>query len=284
MPELPEVETVRQDLSRVLVGQKLSGMEVGRPRSLRHPDPSTAARWIEGGTVLGVGRVGKHLLIEVDRPTGDTDGRSLVVIHLGMSGQLWWLPSSTAAHRHAHVRIFGESANELRFVDPRTFGWVAVARAAEVATVLPVLERLGPDPLSGDFDATVLSRRIGHRQGRLKALLMDQTVVSGLGNIYSDEVLHAAGLRWDRPACSLDPREIVALHDQIVRVLSDAVSCRGSSLADSQYRDLYGLPGRFQERHRVYARAGKPCARCGETIRKERFGGRSTFFCPSCQT
>lgn len=283
MPELPEVETVRRDLEQVLVGQSVSRFSVERPRSLRYPGAPTAAEWLEGGMVTDVGRLGKHLLIGVERPSADPQCRAVVVVHLGMSGQLWWLPSSTAGQRHAHVRIVGASSNELRFVDPRTFGWVAVAPAATVASVLPVLGRLGPDPLSDQFDAQLLAQRICRRNGRLKALLMDQTVVAGLGNIYSDEVLHASCLRWDRAGSSLDAREIVVLRDQIVRVLSDAVSCRGSSLADSQYRDLHGLPGSYQQHHRVYAREGLPCPRCGEPVARGRFGGRSTFFCPSCQ-
>ena len=167
---------------------------------------------------------------------------------------------------------------ELRFVDPRTFGELFVAGSPVTA-----LAHLGPDPLSPGWSAGVLGRGLAGRKARLKLLLMDQRFVAGIGNIYSDEALFEARLRFDRPAGSLSADEVGRLHRAVRTTLREAVANRGSSLRDAQYVDLFGAPGAYQSRHRVYGREGEPCPRCARPVRRVSLGGRSTFLCEACQ-
>jgi formamidopyrimidine-DNA glycosylase len=145
------------------------------------------------------------------------------------------------------------------------------------------LAHIGPDPLSAQWSAAALGRALAGRTARLKLLLMDQRFVAGIGNIYSDEALFEARLRFDRPAGSLSGEEVARLHRAVRATLREAVRLRGSSLADGQYVDLFGAPGDYQSRHRVYGREGQPCPRCGGPVRRLSLGGRSTFFCETCQ-
>ena len=173
--------------------------------------------------------------------------------------------------------------NQLRFVDPRTFGEVFVVDPARLAEDAPDLAELGWDPLEdplpwGDFARLVLSRR-----QQLKALLTDQKTIAGLGNIYSDEVLHLAGLRYDRPVEHAHGAGSAAPVPAMIEVVHDAIGAGGSSLADEQYVDLFGKTGTYQLQHQVYAREGKACLRCRATIERTKWGGRSTFYCPACQ-
>ncbi|MGH9104078.1 MAG: bifunctional DNA-formamidopyrimidine glycosylase/DNA-(apurinic or apyrimidinic site) lyase [Acidimicrobiales bacterium] len=282
MPELPEVETVRSDLAGVLPGRRVRWATVTGARSLRHTArPELLASSLVGSIVRAVGRRGKLLLLELDSPAKQA---LLLVVHLGMSGQLCWIeePGQLAPARHTHARIGFRPGGELRFVDPRTFGWIALADAGEAGRQVPLLGALGPEPL-GRLGPAGLWRLLARRRGRLKAVLMDQHVLAGIGNIYSDEILHAARLRWDRAACSLDVSEVRRLHRAMRSVLREAVAARGSTLGDQQYRDLFGEAGSYQSLHGVYGREGLPCPRCGAAVVRERFAGRSTFSCPRCQ-
>jgi formamidopyrimidine-DNA glycosylase len=180
--------------------------------------------------------------------------------------------------RHTHAVLGLSDGRELRFVDPRTFGELFVADSPVAA-----LAHLGPDPLSDGWSAAVLGRALAGRKGRLKLLLMDQRFVAGIGNIYSDEALFEAGLRFDRPAGTLASDEVARLHRAVRSTLREAVALRGSSLRDAQYVDLFGAPGEYQSRHRVYGREGEPCPRCGGPVRRISLGGRSTFLCEACQ-
>jgi formamidopyrimidine-DNA glycosylase len=225
------------------------------------------------GAVLGpAGRVGKFLLVPLD------DGAETLVIHLRMSGQLRLSAPDDPLARHTHAVLGLSDGRELRFVDPRTFGELFVA-----ASPVAALAHLGPDPLSAGWSAAVLGRALASRRGRLKLLLMDQRFVAGIGNIYSDEALFEAGLRFDRPAGSLDADEVARLHGAVRSTLREAVAHRGSSLRDAQYVDLFGAPGAYQAHHRVYGREGEPCPRCGGPVRRISLGGRSTFLCGTCQ-
>jgi len=226
-----------------------------------------------------------------DAASGTTTGAAVLAIHLGMSGQLLLdAPSrpgalAGAGTRPAHTQlelVFAGGA-ALRFVDPRRFGWFALAPADEAESALPQLGRLGAEPLDPAFSPDELARLLAGRRARLKSWLLDQHRLAGIGNIYSDEILFAARLRFDRTGAGLSPRELRRLHRSIRDVLEAAIAARGSSLADAQYRDLGGQPGTFQLQHAVYGRAGAPCIRCGRPIRRAVVGGRSSFFCPRCQ-
>lgn len=279
MPELPEVETVRRGLDVRLVGRTILAVDVGRDRTVRRTSAAAVIDGLTGATILDTRRRGKYLLLGLD--TGDD-----VMIHLRMSGRVLLHPVGEPRPPHTHVaaRLSGEPAEELRFVDPRTFGEVVVFDPANVAVEIPDLARLGVDPITDGMSRATLARIVRGRARALKALLLDQHVIAGIGNIYCDEILHAARLRPDRISNTLTPREITRLHAEIHRVLVEAIELGGSTLADTQYVDVDGNGGQFQLNHRVYDRAGQRCITCGRSdVVRIPWAGRSTHFCPRCQ-
>ena len=261
MPELPEVETVRRGLAGRVVGRRVERVEVGR-RAHRAADVTPGLiDGLTGATFLAAERRGKYLLLPLD--TGDT-----VMVHLRMSGQLLLAPAGAARPAHTHVAMaLGGSGGacgapeELWFVDPRTFGEVVVFDPDHVDVELPELANLGVDPLADGLDAVTLGALLAGRRTRLKPLLLDQHVIAGVGNIYADEILHAARLHPDRIAGSLRRPEVVRLHDELHGILEAAVGAGGSTLGDNQYVDLMGSGGLYQDDHRVYGRAGERCRR-----------------------
>jgi formamidopyrimidine-DNA glycosylase len=284
VPELPEVETIRRDLDRELSAARIEAVEARGSRSIRrHSDPAEFAEALVGATVESVARRGKYLLFPLDR-----GGR--LVVHLGMSGQLLLAGPDDPRMAHTHVVLTFEGARQLRFVDPRTFGEVFVSGASGVSGVgaaaalgAAELAHLGADPLHDLKGWDDLAERLHARRSRLKPLLMDQRFLAGIGNLYADEILFAARLRYDRTSDGLTPAEVRRLYRAMTVTLNSAISHRGSSLADEQYRDVFGRIGDFQSRHRVYGREGRPCRRCRQTIVRIKTGGRSTFLCPRCQ-
>jgi formamidopyrimidine-DNA glycosylase len=278
MPELPEVEVVRRDLEREVVGKRIKAVDADGMRSIRrHHNRKQFASRLVGRKITGVERRGKYLLCRLD-------GGDVLVIHLGMSGQL--LRAKTAREntgKHTHVTITFTQGGQLRFVDPRTFGEMFVTELDDVEKQVNELAHLGLDPLDTVMSWDVFGRIVADRHAKLKPLLMDQKFLAGIGNIYSDEILFGAGLRWDRMSDSLSSQEIRRLYRAMIETLQDAVKYRGSSLADEQYVDLFGKPGEYQTHHKVYAREGEACRRCRHVIVRERVGGRSTFFCGACQ-
>jgi formamidopyrimidine-DNA glycosylase len=272
VPELPEVEVVRRGLAREVAGRTVTSVAVTGARTVRRQAPAALIDRLRGATLGPAGRIGKFLLVPLD------DGAETLVIHLRMSGQLLLCAPDHPLARHTHAVLGLSDGRELRFVDPRTFGELFVAESPVAA-----LAHLGPDPLSAGWSAAVLRRGLAGRTARLKLLLMDQRFVAGIGNIYSDEALFEARLRFDRPAGSLDAGEVARLHRAVRSTLREAVAHRGSSLRDAQYVDLFGAPGGYQSRHRVYGREGAPCPRCGGPVRRISLGGRSTFLCETCQ-
>jgi len=280
VPELPEAETVRRGLEAETKGRLISEVQATGLRSVRrHSDPVVIGQALVGRRLDAVGRVGKFLTLEADGATA--------VVHLGMSGQLLWAPDAAAVPRpkHSHVVFVFDDGSELRFVDPRTFGQVFLSSGAEASARARPLElaHLGPDPLEDRLGAGAFAAALRARRTMLKPLLMDQRFLAGMGNIYSDEVLFATGLRFDRSAASISEAEARGLYSEMLRILRLSVRMGGSSLSDMQYRDVYGRPGRYQTRHRVFAREGLPCASCGRPIQRRAWGGRSTFFCAHCQ-
>ena len=205
------------------------------------------------------------------------------MIHLRMSGQLLVASAESSRPAHTHVvATFGD--RELRFVDPRTFGEIVVFSPDRADVEVPELARLGVDPMVDKFDARVLAAILTRTNRPVKVALMDQHLVAGLGNIYTDEVLHRARIRYSRPAAAVTRAEVQRLADAISQVLGDAIEAGGSTLSDAQYVDLMGRTGRYQDHHHVYGREGEPCATCERSeIRRSVVGGRSTFFCPRCQ-
>ena len=277
MPELPEVETVRRGLEHHLVGRRITKVEVGRERVVRRTSREELIAGLTGVVVEGADRRGKYLVLPLD--TGDS-----LMVHLRMSGQVLLAAAGAARPLHTHVVMHLDDGHEAWFVDPRTFGEVVVFDPERVAIEIPELARMGVDPIAERFDVAALRSAIGTSRRALKPLLLDQSVVAGIGNIYADEILHRARLRPDRPADTLDRRRLVVLHGSIVGVLNEAIAAGGSTLGDAQYVDLMGEGGSYQEDHRVYGRNGQRCTTCGRGwIRRTVSGGRSTHFCPVCQ-
>jgi len=278
MPELPEVEVVRRDLEREVVGKKIKSVDVDGMRSIRrYRQRKLFTSELDGRKITAVSRRGKYLILKLD------DGNALI-IHLGMSGQLLRAKSAReAVPKHTHVTFTFTQGGQLRFVDPRTFGELFVSPFDGLDQDVDELAHLGIDPLESAMSWDYFGELVAQRHVKLKAALMDQKFLAGIGNIYSDEILFNAGLRWDRMSDSLSPEEVRRLYRALVETLQDAVKYRGSSLADEQYVDLFGNKGEYQHHHKVYAREGEACKRCRHVIVREKTGGRSTFFCAACQ-
>jgi formamidopyrimidine-DNA glycosylase len=276
VPELPEVETIRRDLEKEIQGKRIKSVDVTGLRSIRrHTNKKQFTSRLEGKKVESVGRRGKNLLVDL--------GDDLLVVHLGMSGQLLKAAPKDPTIKHTHVVFHLSPGGQLRYVDARTFGELFVVSKEDLANECPELLELGFDPVEDVMSWQDFGTKLVRRQAQLKSVLMDQKFVAGIGNIYSDEILWEAGLRYDRPSHTLSIQEVRRLYRAIGEVLNEAIKQRGSSLADETYRDLYGAIGGFQLQHNVYARDGQPCKRCRHAIGKQKFGGRSTFYCPSCQ-
>ncbi len=284
MPELPEVETIRRDLDKEVVGKRVKAVEVSGTRAIRrHPTPESFVSRLEGRKIVGIARKGKYLLVTLDPAAADVPP-DVLVVHLGMSGQLLRAKSAKEpVVKHTHVVVTFTQGGQLRFVDPRTFGELFVTRADEVEQAVPELAHLGFDPLEEVMSWNRFGERLHSRHTKLKPLLMDQRFLAGIGNMYADEILWAAGLRPDRGSDTLSAQEVRRLYRAMVETLQDAIKHRGSSLADEQYRDIFGEVGDFQSLHKVYDRGGKPCPRCRTPIERIKAQGRSTYLCGRCQ-
>ncbi len=300
MPELPEVETVRASLARDLVGKKIKAVSVTNGRVVRrHKSVKDFRALVEGRGVRDVSRLGKYLVIGLDNATH-------LVIHLGMSGQLLRAKGpKDPKPKHTHAVFSFTPASELRFVDPRTFGEifhstppgegadVEISKFARLAIggdglamrgAVPELAHLGLDPFEDQFGWDRFAAVLRSRTTALKTVLTDQDIICGIGNIYADETLFNAGLRYDRPSDSLSTIEIRRLHRSIAEVLTEAIKYGGSTLADEQFVDPDGTPGRYQEFHQVYNREGLPCTQCRRPILRVTFRQRSTYYCENCQS
>jgi formamidopyrimidine-DNA glycosylase len=276
MPELPEVETIRRGLEREVVGKRIKSVEVHGTRTVRRQTKKQLISRLEGAKITGVDRQGKYLVLKLD-------SAELLVIHLRMSGQLLKAALKDPVIKHTHVVISFTQGGQLRFVDPRTFGEVFVTAKDELTSVIPELADLGMDPLAEPISWVTFGQRLMARTTKLKQLLMDQSFIAGIGNIYSDEILWEAGLRHDRTPQTLSSMEVRRLYRAVVEVLHEAVKHRGSTLGDQQYVDLHGKPGEYQTMHQVYDREGQACRRCRAVITKAKVAGRSSYFCPACQ-
>jgi formamidopyrimidine-DNA glycosylase len=284
MPELPEVETVRRGLERFVVGRRIVEVEVGRERTVRRTSRQALIDGLTGATIVEAGRRGKYLLNALD--TGDS-----LMIHLRMTGQLLLTAPGAERPLHTHVVLHLEpddrrdlGPGELWFVDARTFGEMVVFDPDHVGVELPEVATLGLDPLVDDPSPAQLASVLTRRRTKLKPLLLDQHVLAGIGNIYADEILHAAKLHPDVPASSLRRGDVERLHDAMHHVLTESIAAGGSTLKDARYVDLMGDGGSYQDDHRVYGRAGQKCWTCGRgVIRRFVSGGRATHYCPVCQ-
>ncbi|MDI1252355.1 bifunctional DNA-formamidopyrimidine glycosylase/DNA-(apurinic or apyrimidinic site) lyase [Thermomonas sp.] len=269
MPELPEVETTRRGLLPHVEGQLVSGVLLRRP-DLRWPIPPEVAALLPGQRIDGIRRRAKYLLLDT------TAGSAL--LHLGMSGSLRVLPAATQVRTHDHVDISLGNRRVLRFNDPRRFGCLLWQPPGEIH---PLLARLGPEPLSDDFDGDGLFARSRDRSAPIKGFLMDQAVVVGVGNIYAAEALFIAGISPLRAAGSISRRRYQALADAVKAILAHAIKRGGTTLRDFISPD--GAPGYFEQELLVYGRGGQPCKRCGRVLKQTVIGQRASVWCTHCQ-
>ncbi len=267
MPELPEVETIRAQLAPRLEGRVLERVEILDPRLTRPNDLFEVAEELEGDRVAAVERRGKYLVLRLE------SGLALLV-HLRMTGGFGWEPAS---HERAVIEL--DDGTRVVYRDVRRFGTWLVLDGVDVEPYLTA--KNGPEPLGRRFTSGWLAAQLARRRAPLKAVLLDQRVVAGLGNIYADEALWRARLSPLRPAHGLDPEEVARLHRAIRAALRTGIARQGSTLSDYAAPD--GSPGSMQDEFRVYGQDGEPCLRCGTQIAKSRVGGRGTWYCPRCQ-
>jgi formamidopyrimidine-DNA glycosylase len=279
--ELPEVEVMRRDLEKDVVGRRVKSAEVKTSRNAmrvirRHGKRKEFTSRLEGRKLTKVERRGKYLLVHLD--SGD-----VLVTHFGMSGQFQRGNGRVVIEPHTHVVLTFQQGGDLRFIDPRTFGEMFITAGDEIGKVKE-LQHIAIDPLDQVFTWPTFQYLLAERAAKMKQLLMDQKFISGLGNIYSDEVLFAAGLRYDRISDTLSSQEVRRLYRAIQETLQEAIKLRGTTLEDEAYVDLFGKPGEYQSELKVYGREGEPCRRCRTPIQTVKVAQRTSYFCPQCQS
>lgn len=268
MPELPEVETIARGLDKRVSGDRIESVWIGsKPEPLKSP-ARTIARTLEGARIQQVRRVGKHIVFDL---AADSDGVRQWIVHLGMTGRMLVASPETEPVNHTHLIARLKSGKELRFIDPRRFGRLEVRRGSFAGP--------GTEPLQ--ITAEEFVQLFRKSKAPIKAALLNQKFLHGVGNIYADESLFRAGIRPRRRANSITRAEYARLHKALQQVLKEAIAAGGSSVSD--YVDSDGEEGFFQFHHRVYGREAKPCSKCKTPIRKIVVGGRGTHYCPRCQ-
>ena len=273
MPELPEVETIVRDLRPKVLGRTFDQVEVGATRMVRTPSPDELKRALKGRRIRALDRRGKYMVFDLDH--------GALVVHLMMGGALRWTPphgeeADPEPLRHLRLRFGLDDGSELGLVNPRTLGNVWLVDSAA-----QVIGRLGPEPLTDEFTVAVLRQRLQRHKGPIKPVLLDQSVIAGIGNIYADESLFRSGIRPERPTDGLSDAETKKLHAGIKESLETGIRLRGTSMGD--FMDPFGEKGQNQTALNVYHQQGKPCTRCGTPIERKEFHGRGTHFCPHCQ-
>ncbi|HYL83549.1 MAG TPA: bifunctional DNA-formamidopyrimidine glycosylase/DNA-(apurinic or apyrimidinic site) lyase [Candidatus Angelobacter sp.] len=281
MPELPEVETVARGLRQAILGRRILSVTLGKTDFI--DDPVALEEHLPGRRIDAVERYGKFMLLRLSSPTRRNGGSSEAVakpasllVHLGMTGHMVPSPAAQPREKHTHVCLLLDDGRELRYTDARRFGRIAYL------TELPLAEeltRFGADPL--EVTPEEFADRIRTRRARVKALLLDQSVLRGVGNIYADESLWSAKIHPARLGASLTREQAATLCRALQDILRKAIQMRGSSISD--FLDAAGEPGEYQRHHRAYGREGKRCYRCKAVIRRAIVAGRSSYFCPKCQ-
>src|SRR3984893_12020720 len=280
MPELPEVETVARGLRLTILGRRILSVTLRKTDFI--DDPSLIERHLPGRRIDAVERYGKFMLLRLSAAQGDENSEhgdnapAALLVHLGMTGQIASTASAKPWEKHTHAGFALDDGRELRYTDARRFGRLAYLSSA----LLPAeLEGFGADPL--EVAAEEFATRIRSRQSRIKALLLDQTVLRGVGNIYADESLWRAKVHPAKLGASISKKQAALLHRALQDILKKTIVMRGSSIAN--FVDGEGNPGEYQQHHRAYGREGEKCYRCGAIIRRAIVAGRSSYFCPQCQ-
>lgn len=281
MPELPEVETVRQGLNQLTLNQEIQGGDVLLLRTIAYPlSVGEFLTGLKNVSITGWHRYGKYLLAELSQ--SDIGEAGWLGVHLRMTGQLLWVNQEEPLQKHTRVRLFFQNNRELRFVDQRTFGqmwWVAPSEA--LLSIITGLKKLGPDPFSADFSVEYLVSKLKNRQRSIKTALLDQELVAGVGNIYADEALFLSGIRPETLCADLTVEQIERLRAAIIQVLQTGIESGGTTF--SNFLNVQGINGNYGGVAWVYGRTGQPCRVCSTPIVRLKLAGRSSHFCLICQ-
>lgn len=273
MPELPEVETIILSLRPKVAGRRIDRVEIFLEKVVKEPDPERFKREVAGRVIAGIKRRGKYLLFQLE-------GGLVLVVHLRLTGQLVYALPQAPRDRHTHVLFYLDNGAELRFQDLRQFGTMHLIPGDRLNRFRPLLS-LGPDALDPALTRDLFKRRMMGRRGQIKKLLLDQTFVAGIGNIYADEILWQARIHPERAVDTLSSWERGKLYQVMREVLTRAIEHRGTTLRD--YVDGEGQPGGYQALLAVHGRENEPCPACRSPIVRVKNGGRSSYFCPNCQ-
>ena len=291
MPELPEVETVRRGLEQKLNNFIIKKVEVCRDSTVAFPTKKEEfIKGLRNSLIYKWDRRGKYLIAQLKEVQNEnaqflvenSKNNGFLVVHLRMTGYFKFIENSSHPCKHTRIRFFDKNNNELRYIDVRSFGqmwWIN--KDLSLNKIIKGLGSLGPEPFSKDFDANYLKKVISKRTKSIKAILLDQTIVAGIGNIYADESLYSAGISPFREARTIKKNELIKLKESIVTVLKKSIGSGGTTFSD--FRDLEGENGNFGLQTNVYRRTGKECRKCGNLIERQKITGRSTHWCPKCQ-
>ncbi len=292
MPELPEVETVRRGLEQKLNNFIIKNVEVCRDSTVAFPTKKNEfIKGLNNSLIYKWDRRGKYLIAELKKIENENiqfnekitlKHNGFLVVHLRMTGYFKFIDNFTKPCKHTRIRFFDKNNNELRYIDVRSFGqmwWIK--EGLSPYKIIKGLGSLGPEPFSMDFNENYLKEVISKRKKSIKAILLDQTIVAGIGNIYADESLYSAGISPFREARTIKKNELIKLKESIVNVLEKSIGSGGTTFSD--FRDLEGENGNFGLQTNVYRRTGKKCRKCGNFIERQKITGRSTHWCPKCQ-
>ncbi len=285
MPELPEVETVRKGLEKKLKDFIISEIEIIRPSTIAFPaNKDEFKKGLNNSLIDKWSRRGKYLIASlIKNPNNKTlKSNGYLIIHLRMTGHFNWLKRNNSPCKHTRVRFFDSQENELRFIDVRSFGQIWwIKEGLDPKKIIKGLGSLGPEPFSKDFNYEYLKKEFSKRTKSIKAVLLDQRIIAGIGNIYADESLFEAGISPFREAKTIKKRELIKLRISIIEVLEKSIGSGGTTFSD--FRNIEGLNGNYSMQANVYKRTGEKCKRCSNLIQRKKITGRSTHWCSNCQ-
>jgi len=273
MPELPEVETIKKDLEEKVKGKRVKRVKIKNEKCIKAPSPVEFVKRIENKIFREIQRRGKFLIVKLD-------SLDALIIHLKLTGQLIYFPKEGEELNYTRLIFIFDDHTQLNFADLRGFGNIWLLPEGRLSTI-PALADLGPEPLGDEFTVEKFKKLLKGRKGKIKPLLMDQSFIAGIGNVYSQEALFLAGIHPERNPSKLVDEEIEKLYNNLRKILREAISYRGSSV--DTYVDLEGRKGNYEQHLNVYGREGQSCPRCGAIIRRITISGRGTYFCPRCQ-
>ena len=285
MPELPEVETVKKGLEKKLKDFIISEVEIIRPSTIAFPaNKDEFKKGLNNSLIDKWSRRGKYLIANLIKNPNNNSSKSngYLIIHLRMTGHFNWLKRNNSPCKHTRVRFFDSQENELRFIDLRSFGQIWwIKEGLDPKKIIKGLGSLGPEPFSKDFNYEYLKKEFSKRTKSIKAVLLDQRIIAGIGNIYADESLFEAGISPFREAKTIKKRELIKLRISIIEVLEKSIGSGGTTFSD--FRNIEGLNGNYSMQANVYKRTGEKCKRCSNLIQRKKITGRSTHWCSNCQ-